>query len=139
MVPESVQEAARQSVGALSKEICPSDPDAVVRDFLDQAKSFRRVEIMGRYTSLQGKKLLEIGSGFGINLAAWIKCFEIDGYGVEPGSPGFDAGFIGSQAVFVANGLDPSRIQNSAAENLPFPDETFDIVYSASVLAMDIH
>lgn len=62
------------------------------------------------------------------------RSFAVDGYGVEPSSPGFDAGFMGSQKIFIANGMDPSRIQNATAESLPFPDNTFDIVYSANVL-----
>ncbi|MDQ2842508.1 MAG: class I SAM-dependent methyltransferase [Acidobacteriota bacterium] len=134
VIPEDVVQLARRSVGAFFQSICPSDPDANIRDFLDLSKSFKRAEIVQRYTPLRSRKVLEIGSGFGTNLAAWIKSFEIDGYGVEPSGPGFDAGFIGSQKLFAANGIDPSRIQNATGESLPFPDNSFDIVYSANVL-----
>jgi ubiquinone/menaquinone biosynthesis C-methylase UbiE len=121
-------------VGAFFKSICPADPEVNIRDFLDVSKSFKRAEIIERYTPLRSKRVLEIGSGFGTNLAMWIKSFDIDGHGVEPSSSGFDTGFIGSQRVFAANGIDPSRIQNATGECLPFPDDSFDIVYSANVL-----
>jgi len=78
--------------------------------------------------------MLEVGSGFGTNLAMWIKHFNVDGYGSEPGGEGFDQGFIASRKLFTANGIDPNRIVNSVGEELPFADESFDIVYSANVL-----
>src|ERR1035437_1220585 len=39
-----------------------------------------------------------------------------------------------SRKLFAANGIDPERITDSTGESLPFPDESFDIVYSANVL-----
>ena len=68
------------------------------------------------------------------NTAVWIKHFDVDGYGVEPGGVGFNQGFLGSQKLLAANGIDPNRIANSNGESLPFPDESFDIVYSGNVL-----
>ncbi len=134
IIPEEVVELARRSIGDFFSSICPSDPEENVRDFLDVSKSFKRAGIIEQYTRLRSKKLLEVGSGFGTNIGTWIKSFDVDGYGVEPSSPGFDAGFLGSQKIFSANGIDLSRIQNATGENLPFPNETFDIVYSANVL-----
>jgi SAM-dependent methyltransferase len=64
----------------------------------------------------------------------WIKCFHIDAYGTEPGGDGFNQGYIASQKLFAANGLDPDRVVNSPGESLPFADESFDVVYSANVL-----
>jgi len=134
IIPEAVLESARQSVGVFFESFCPSSPEATIQDFLNPAKSLKRAAIMERYTPLRSKKVLEVGSGFGTNLAMWIKHFDVDGYGVEPSSPGFDAGFLGSQRIFETNGIDPARIKNATGESLPFADETFDIVYSANVL-----
>ena len=104
------------------------------KDFLDTSKSLKRAEILERYTPLAGRKVLEIGSGFGTNVAAWILNFSVDGYGVEPSSEGFDAGFEASRRLLAANGIDPARIIGASGEDLPFPDRSFDIVYSANVL-----
>ena len=103
-------------------------------DFLDLTKSFKRAAIIGRYTVLEGKRTLEVGSGFGTNLAVWIKHFGVDGYGVEPGGVGFDQGFIASRMLLAANGIDPEKVVSGTGESLPFPDESFDIAYSANVL-----
>ncbi len=133
-IPPEVVESALQSIGAFFAPIAKIDPQTNVRDFLGTARSFKRAEILQRYSPLASKKLLEVGSGFGTNLAVWIKYFGSDGYGVEPAEIGFDQGFSGSQKIFSANGIDPARIRNAHGESLPFPDEYFDIVYSANVL-----
>jgi len=134
IVPEEVISAACRSSGAFFQAIARVDPNMNALDFLDTAKSFKRATVIERYTPLLSKKLLEIGSGFGTNLAVWIKRFNVDGYGVEPGSRGFDEGFLASRVLLAANGLDPNRIKDAVGESLPFPDESFDIVYSANVL-----
>jgi SAM-dependent methyltransferase len=134
IVPDEVFEVAVESLGAFFEPISKVDRYTNARDFLDVPRSFKRAEILRRYASLDSTKLLEVGSGFGTNLAAWIKCFHVDGYGTEPGGEGFNQGFLASQKLFAANGIDPDRIRNSAGEELPFADESFDIVYSANVL-----
>jgi ubiquinone/menaquinone biosynthesis C-methylase UbiE len=134
VIPPEVVESALQSIGAFFEPISKLDRQTNVRDFLGTERSFKRAEILQRYTPMMSKQLLEIGSGFGTNLAVWIKYFGVEGYGIEPGEIGFDQGFLGSQKVLPANGIDPKRIRNACGESLPFPDESFDIVYSANVL-----
>lgn len=134
VVPQSVREAARDSVGKFFQKLCGCDPQVSADDHLDTAKAVAHAENLRRYTSLEGKKLLEVGSGFGTNLAVFIKDFGIDGYGTEPDGEGFGCSFASSREVFAANRLDPARIVPAVGEALPFPDETFDIVYSSYVL-----
>lgn len=134
VIPERVVDAARRSIGVFFQPICKADPEATIQDFLDTGRSLKRAQILERYVSLRSKKLLEIGSGFGTNLAVWIKHFDADAYGVEPGSIGFNEGYNGSLELLAANGIDPSRVIDACGESIPFPDESFDIVYSANVL-----
>jgi ubiquinone/menaquinone biosynthesis C-methylase UbiE len=137
IVPEEVRRLAADSLlptfSSIQSQAAISGDN--VADFLDLKKSLKRAELLAKYVPLdKGTKLLEIGSGFGTNLATWLREFGIDGYGVEPTSPGFDAGFVASRILFSANGLDPARILETPGERLPFPDATFDVVYSANVL-----
>lgn len=134
VVPSDVFDVARDTLGAFFEPISRTDRDTIAKDFLDTSKSLKRAEILERYTPLAGRKVLEIGSGFGTNVAAWILNFSVDGYGVEPSSEGFDAGFEASRRLLAANGIDPARITGAVGEDLPFPDRSFDIVYSANVL-----
>ncbi len=134
VVPEEFLEVTAQSLGAFFEPICKVDRYSNAKDFLDYTKSFKRAEILQRYTPMESRKLLEIGSGFGTNLAVWLKYYGVDGWGVEPGGEGFNQGYIASRKLLAANGLDPDRVLNTSGETLPFRDESFDIIYSANVL-----
>lgn len=133
-VPEEVFDIAVESLGVFFEPIACADPKASAADFLDLCKTARRIAELDRQIPLRGKKLLEIGSGFGTNLAICIADFGADGYGVEPSGVGFGQGFVASRKLFAANGLDPERIVNATGESLPFPNSSFDVIYSANVL-----
>lgn len=133
-VPAEVFDIAVESIGAFFEPIAKADRKTLASDFLDLSKCFKRTGELNREVPLRGRKLLDIGSGYGTNLATCIADFGADGYGVEPSGVGFGEGFAASRKLFAANGLDPERIINSTGESLPFPDESFDVVYSANVL-----
>lgn len=134
IVPDEVVDMAANSIGAFFEPLCHVDRYTNVRDFLDLSKSFKRADILETYTPLAGKKILEVGSGFGTNLAVWIRHYHADAWGVEPGGTGFNEGFTASRKLLAANGIDPGRVLDASGESLPFADDTFDIVYSANVL-----
>jgi SAM-dependent methyltransferase len=134
VVPPEVFDIAVESIGRFFEPISKVDRLTAADDFLDLSKSFKRAEIIQRYARLDSVKLLEVGSGFGTNLAVWLRHFKVDAYGVEPGGEGFNQGYLASRKLLAANGMDPDRVINSGGETLPFPDESFDIVYSANVL-----
>lgn len=133
-VPDEVYEIAVETIGVFFEPIAKADRRLIASDFLDLSRCFKRAREIERYTPLREKKMLEIGSGFGTNLAVCLAEFGVDGYGVEPGGVGFGQGLIASRKLLAANGLDPERVIDSTGESLPFPDENFDIVYSANVL-----
>jgi SAM-dependent methyltransferase len=133
-VPESVRVAAENSVGVFFATVSKMPADVSARDHLDLERPIRAGRLLETYTSLQGKKLLEIGSGFGINLATWIKLYQLDGYGTERDAVGFSSSFGASRELFAANGLDPERIIGVEGNTLPFVDASFDIVYAGNVL-----
>jgi SAM-dependent methyltransferase len=133
-VPDEVFKIAIDSLGTFFEPICRVERRVNAKGFLDANKAFKHAEILERFTPLAGEKVLEIGSGFGTNLAVWLRHYQMDAYGVEPGGEGFNQGYIASRKLLAANGLDPERVINSPGEALPFPDESFDIVYSSNVL-----
>lgn len=133
-IPPGVRKLAEESLGKFFEPISGVDRHTSAADFLDLSKSMKRAFTLSRYTPLEGKRTLEIGSGFGTNLAVWIKEFSVDGFGVEPSGVGFEQGFDASRQLLLANGIDPQRVVSGTGESLPFPDESFDITYSANVL-----
>jgi SAM-dependent methyltransferase len=134
LVPDSVREIAEKSIGVFFEGVNKMPPQMAARDHLDLARPIRAAKILEHFAPLRGKKLLEIGSGFGTNLATWIKYYGTDGFGTERDAEGFGSSFKASREVFIANGLDPERIVRITDESLPFPDATFDIVYAGNVL-----
>jgi SAM-dependent methyltransferase len=133
-IPPEVRKAAIEELAGHFSSISRLDPKLIAADHLDPGKAAIAARQLQKFTPLRNKRLLEIGSGFGVNLAEWILIFDVDGYGVEPSSLGFDASFRASRILFSANGLDPQRILDATGERLPFNDCSFDIVYSANVL-----
>ena len=134
MVPQSVHDAARDSIGEFFAGLSGYDPETTAKDQLDVDKALTRVEALRKLAPIEGKKLLEIGSGYGTNLAVFVKDFGIDGYGVEPDGEGLGRSYASSRELFAANGIDPNRIVAAVGEALPFADQTFDLIYSSYVL-----
>ena len=106
----------------------------IALDPLNPTKAENQADILEKFCSLRGKKVLEIGSGLGVNHIVWTRKYGIDGYGVEPSEVGFDSSFAISRRLITLNGLDASRIVSAFGEELPFPGSSFDIVYSTNVL-----
>ena len=110
------------------------DPGTLTRDMLNPLKTARAHEVLCRYVDPKGKRILEIGSGYGITLISWVKNFGLDVTGVEPEGEGFAETVKVSRELCVLNGVDPGRIIVSEGESLPFPDAAFDIVYSSNTI-----
>ena len=132
VVPHSVYQLALET-GEYFSRVSRVPAEALTADFLDLTKARCRAQILMRYAKLEGRRLLEIGSGFGANIAVWTMEYGVDA-GVEPSGASFGRSFDGSRLLFRENGLNPDRIVATAGEALPFDDDTFDIVYSANVL-----
>ena len=134
IIPNSVREMAEESVGVFFESVTGTSREANARDHLDVLRPTKKGQILESFIPLRGRKLLEIGSGFGANLAVWIKQYEVDGFGTERDAEGFGSSFKASRELFAANGLDPERIIRVTEDAQPFPDASFDIVYAGNVL-----
>src|SRR5206468_11035281 len=45
-----------------------------------------------------------------LKFAGWIREFDVDAYGMEPGGIGFHQGYIASRKLLTANGTDQERV-----------------------------
>ncbi|HEX3848281.1 MAG TPA: class I SAM-dependent methyltransferase [Steroidobacteraceae bacterium] len=133
-IPPAVRESAISSLGAFFEPLNHIDRRVLGDDHVNPGRYLENIRTLDAVADLRGKKVLEIGVGYGVSLAIMLKQFGADAVGVEPASAGFDASFRSAAAVLEANGLDPLRVIDATGENLPFADASFDVVYSNNVL-----
>ena len=89
LISEEITQKAREGMGLYFNKINLIDPDTLVTDMLNPMRPIRAHEILSRYVDTRGKKILEIGSGYGVSLVSWTKKFDLDVTGAEPEGEGF--------------------------------------------------
>ncbi|MEX2116102.1 MAG: class I SAM-dependent methyltransferase, partial [Bacteroidota bacterium] len=103
------------------------------REFFEQVETFRYtlqpfMDRIMRFKEYKGKRLLEIGCGLGTDLLQFARAgAHVTGIDLTPASIDL------ARKRFSLYGI-PADLQVADAENLPFPDESFDVVYSFGVL-----
>lgn len=127
-------ERVRIGMGQYFSKINNGDPKCLAEDMLNPKKSELSFNMLKRFVNPENKKILEIGSGYGVNVIFWSKKYSLDVIGLEPESEGFSDTLEVSQKLCDLNGLPNNKIVVGNAENIPFPDNFFDIVYSANVI-----
>lgn len=81
-----------------------------------------------RFEEGRGKRVLEVGVGAGTDFVNWVRCGAL-----ATGVDLTEHGIALTRERLALEGLD-ADLRVADAENLPFEDETFDIVYSYGVL-----
>lgn len=138
-VSSSIQTAVQSTYGRYFAHLSKLSAEKCTRDVLDEGKVHQNVALLCRCCGFQpadlaGRRLLEVGSGFGVFLAVVRRDYGIESFGVEPATEGFESTYELSRRVLSEYGQDPGRITAAAGEQLPFPDAAFDLIYSSTVL-----
>lgn len=134
-ISEEIYEEVRQSYGNYFSSISGIAPEKLTTDALSIKKPDEQVGLLKKFCpDIEGKKLLEVGSGFGNFLLVARQRYNIDAYGVEPSSDGFGGSDSVAKKILSDNGVNPDVIVNGKGEMLPFTDDLFDICYSSNVL-----
>ena len=133
-IDEDVAKRVLATQCAYFAPLCKLPPEKIATDLLNPAKSVKQADILARYVSLEKKDILEIGSGLGINLISWTHLFSACVTGIEAEARGFDSSISLSRQLLRKNGLPIDLIIEGRGDNLPFPSESYDVVYSTNVL-----
>ena len=134
-IPEELIDSIATSMAEFCAEIRHCDPrDAAI----DLASGYEGAfNFIQPYLSFYPKpRILEIGSGYGFGLCYMLKA-GLDVVGVEPGSGiSFEGRYETALSLLEANDITPAEphLVPAHAEDLPFEDNTFDIVFSVAVL-----
>jgi SAM-dependent methyltransferase len=104
-------------------------------DNLDEARSHAQLDHFEQTIArpLAGLRLLEVGSGVGLTVAAARKR-GIEAFGIEPGGDEFEGTLQVSWDVLREGGIHSEVIRGANGEQIPFPDNHFDLVFSSNVL-----
>jgi SAM-dependent methyltransferase len=123
-----------QLAEAYGAPVCRSlgtDPAWFARELLEERRAEEVLELIERNIPfpLRGKRVLEVGSGLGvIQLLARKKGIIVSG--VEPERLGART----ATELFSEHGAGVAPVACAVGERLPFPDSSFDVVYSSQVL-----
>jgi len=136
--PQLLQKVC-ETYGAYFSPLSGLPAEKLSADVLSEEKVHDQVRLFCKTigqpeSSLQGCRLLEVGSGFGIFVAVTRTQYGVDTVGLEPAGTGFDTSFELCREVLKEYGLDPELIVDAKGENIPFPDNSFDLVFSSTVL-----
>ena len=82
----------------------------------------RRLDLIRRYATLEGRRILDVGCGLGTYVQAFRR-FSQDVYGID-----IDADKL------VEGSRELPNLSVASAEGLPFPEDSFDVVLSHEVI-----
>ena len=109
--------------------------ERIADEYISSSRIEEQIDLLERYTGkLNEKKILEVGSGFGMFTAYLKKFKQIDIVGLEPSTDEFSAAQKVSDRILSLFSLEKGTIVNGFGEKMPFPDNSFDVIYSSNVL-----
>lgn len=82
-----------------------------------------------QFTRWRGQKLLEVGVGAGTDFIQWVRA-GTQAHGIDLTKEGIEL----VQKRLEVYGLQAEKLQVADCENIPYPDNSFDIVYSWGVI-----
>jgi 2-polyprenyl-3-methyl-5-hydroxy-6-metoxy-1,4-benzoquinol methylase len=139
-VSSIIQQRVTATYGQFVERLSGIAAEKCARDVLNEEKAHDQIALICRICGvepgdLRGRRILDVGSGFGIFVAVARREYGMEALGIEPATHGFDSSFAISREIMQDTyGLDPEFIVNAYGENLPFQAETFDFVFSSTVL-----
>lgn len=111
----------------------------VVRDMLSEARADEQVAELRRHAAAAGvdpatARILEVGSGCGMTVVRGRTAHGLDIHGIEPSMGEYSSTLDVCRRLIGHYGLPADAVRDATGEAIPFPDASFDIVYSSNVL-----
>lgn len=139
-VSSEILQRVTDTYGRFVEQLSGIPAGKCARDVLNEEKVHDQIALLCRLcglapAQLRGRRILDVGSGFGVFVAVARRDYGLESFGVEPASTGFDSCYQLSREILTGcYGLPPDLILNARGENLPFHAGSFDLVFSSTVL-----
>jgi SAM-dependent methyltransferase len=131
-----ISRVERQMRGAFGRVFAKGhDYRRNAEEFFSEARAAEQVELVRASLpfALEGKRLLDVGSAYGVFVRMAAERGGAETFGVEPAPEEFSGTIDGCREYLHMNGF-PLRIARGAGEALPFRNGSFDVVCSYNVL-----
>jgi SAM-dependent methyltransferase len=104
------------------------------REYFEEIEAYRyakepEIFSFAQFTRFRGRRLLEIGIGAGTDFLQWVRA-GTQAHGIDL----TEEAVANVRARLEVYGLSAVEVKTGDAENLPYPDASFDVVYSWGVL-----
>lgn len=132
---EEIKKSIIESYGFYYQKINGTDPKKSAEDVLSEKKPREQLFLLEKHVGeLRGRKLLEVGSGYGMLLVVSRRDYGVESFGIEPDSDGFASSFQTSKKILKYYGIEDGIVLNASGDSIPYNDNSFDVVYSTNVL-----
>lgn len=123
------------STGIFFHKLSKLPAEKITNDALLPERIDEEIRVLKKYVpSLQGKKLLEIGCGFGLFTILARKKYGLLALGIDPDSEGFIKVVDKAKRLAHLYEIHEDIFFPESGDKTHFPENYFDIVYSSSVL-----
>lgn len=104
------------------------------RPYFEQIEDYRyrhesQIHAFAQFTRHHGQKVLEVGVGAATDFLQWVRA-GARAHGIDLTEEAVEH----ARRRLAVYGLEAEEVRVADAENLPFPDDTFDLVYSWGVI-----
>jgi SAM-dependent methyltransferase len=123
------------SLGGDLRKFCWMPAERLAEEFVSGERARRQIRLLeSGVGSLKGRRVLEIGTGYGMFMVVSSREFGAECFGVEPGGEKYSSADRIARRLLELHGLEPWRVITGAGETLPLRSSSFDVVYSWNVL-----
>src|SRR5438128_2382180 len=106
-----IEQEVAASYGVALHRLNRIAPQKHAQDVLNPRKVEEKMRVLEGFTGpVQGKSMLEIGSGYGMFIAVTRLHYGMDSFGIEPSGPGYESSLLISRRLMQRCGLDPRII-----------------------------
>jgi len=137
-IGDAAKPALKEQVrGYWNQQACGTDAAAsekFTRAYFDEIEAYRYeaepyIHSFAQFSRYHGKKVLEVGMGAGTDFLQWVRA-GAEAHGIDLTQESVDH----VERRLAVYGLHAAQVQPGDAEAIPYPDNTFDLVYSWGVI-----